>query len=61
MKMHLIEASIAAAGALAVVAVLHHSPVLDLIVESAMSGGNISARATASLGDIVANSTTPAP
>jgi len=61
MKTHLIEATIVAAGAFAIVAALHNSPVLDLIVDSAMSGGNISARATASLGDIAANPTMPTP
>ena len=59
MKSHLIEATVVAAGAFAIVAALHHSPVMDLIYESAMSGGNISARATESLGDIAV--TTPAP
>ena len=61
MKTHLIEVTVAAAGAFAIVAALHHAPVMDLIYESAMSGGNISARATESLGDIVATVTAPAP
>ena len=54
MKTHLLEVSVAAVGAFAIVAALHHAPVMDLLYESAMSGGNISARATASLGDIAA-------
>ena len=61
MKSHLIEVTVAAAGALAIVAVLHQAPVMDLIYESAMSGGNISARATESLGDIAATMTASAP
>ena len=61
MKTHLIEVTVAAAGAFAIVAALHHAPVMDLIYESAMSGGNISARATASLGDIASLVTTSAP
>jgi energy-converting hydrogenase Eha subunit C len=52
MKAHFLEVTVAAAGAFAIVAALHHAPVMDLLYESAMSGGNISARATASLGDI---------
>jgi hypothetical protein len=60
MKTHFLEVTVAAAGAFAIVAALHQSPVMDLIYESAMSGGNISARATASLGDIASLVTAPA-
>lgn len=60
MKAHFLEVTIAAASTIAIVAALHHSPVLDLVYESAMSGGKISARATASLGDIAANAGAPA-
>jgi energy-converting hydrogenase Eha subunit C len=55
MKAHFLEVTVAAAGAFAIVAALHHAPVMDLLYESAMSGGNISARATASLGDIASD------
>ncbi|RXZ36147.1 hypothetical protein D9O50_06245 [Oxalobacteraceae bacterium CAVE-383] len=61
MKTHLLEVTVAAAGAFAIVAALHHAPVMDLLYESAMSGGNISARATASLGDIASMVTAPTP
>jgi energy-converting hydrogenase Eha subunit C len=61
MKTHLLEATVAAAGAFAIVAALHHSPMMDIIYESAMSGGKISARATASLGDIASIVTAPTP
>jgi energy-converting hydrogenase Eha subunit C len=61
MKTHFLEATVAAAGAFAIVAALHHSPVMDIIYESAMSGGKISARATASLGDIASIVTAPTP
>ncbi|HEY4318421.1 MAG TPA: hypothetical protein VGN04_12535 [Herbaspirillum sp.] len=61
MKAHFLEVTVAAAGAFAIVAALHHAPVMDLLYESAMSGGNISARATASLGDIASAVTTPTP
>jgi energy-converting hydrogenase Eha subunit C len=60
MRTHLIEATVVAAGAFAIVAALHHSPVLDLIYESAISGGKISAGATASLGDVAMNMTASA-
>lgn len=52
MRSHLFEVTVVAAGALAVVAALHNSPALDLLYDSAVAGGGISARATASLGDI---------
>jgi hypothetical protein len=61
MKTHFLEVTVAAAGAFAIVAALHHSPVMDLVYESAMSGGKISARATASLGDIASIVTAPTP
>lgn len=60
MKSHFVEVTFAAAGALVFVAAMQHVPVMDLIVESALSGGNISARATSSLGDIAANFNAPA-
>jgi hypothetical protein len=61
MKSHLIEVTVAAAGTLAIVAALHHAPVMDLIYESAISGGNISAGATESLGNIAAMVTASTP
>jgi energy-converting hydrogenase Eha subunit C len=60
MKTHFLEAAAAVAGVLAITAVLHSDPVRNLIYESALSGGRISARATALLGDIAAGATTPA-
>ena len=61
MKSHLIEVTVAAAGTFAIVAALHNAPVMDLIYESAISGGNISAGATESLGNIAAIVTASAP
>ena len=61
MKTHLLEVTVVAASAFAIVAALHHAPVMDLIYESAMSGGKISARATNSLGEFAANVTAPTP
>jgi hypothetical protein len=52
MRGHFLEVTVAAAGALAVVAALHNSPVLNLLYDSAIAGGQISARATTSLGNI---------